>query len=45
MLKNATEEAKLYTSVGWLLLLGNNWSGRLLTPKKGPTVIKIIVRV
>jgi hypothetical protein len=35
MLKNATEEAKLYTSVGWLLLLGNNWPGRLLTPKKG----------
>jgi hypothetical protein len=35
MLNNATEEAKLYTSVGWLLLLGNNWPGRLLTPKKG----------
>lgn len=45
MLKNATEEAKLYTSVGWLLLLGNNWPGRLLTPKEGPTVIKFIVRV
>jgi hypothetical protein len=35
MLKNATEEAKLYTSVGWLLLLGNNRPGRLLTRIKG----------
>jgi hypothetical protein len=45
MLKNATGEAKLYTSVGWLLLLGNNWPGRLLTQTKGPTVIKFIVGV
>jgi hypothetical protein len=36
MLKIATEEAKLYTSVGWLLLLGNDWPGRLLTQKKDP---------